>query len=103
MELSTNTPTMAKAIWNGIIVAESNQVLNLGGKKYFPHPSVKANYFIESERHSVCPINGTANYYHLEVGGKRRENAAHYFPNPNPKVKSIQNFIGFDDDVEIRD
>ena len=94
---------MAKAIWNGIVVAESNQVLNLGGKKYFPHPSVKSNFFIESEQHSVCPINGTANYYHLEVAGKRIENAAHYYPNPNPKVKSIQNFISFDDDIEIHE
>jgi uncharacterized protein (DUF427 family) len=94
---------MAKAIWNGMVIAESNQVTRLGGKVYFPHPSVKSNYFQESETHRVCPVNGTANYYHIEVNGKKKPNAAHYYPNPNPKVKSIQNLVGFDDDIEIRE
>jgi len=75
--------------------------MHVDGKHYFPHHAVKSTYFIESERHSVCPIKGTANYYHVEVNGKINPDAAHYFPNPNPRVKSIQNYIGFTDDVEI--
>ena len=58
---------MAKAIWQGTVIAESDRVIQLEGKKYFPHTSAKPNYFIESDRHSVCPIKGTANYYHVEV------------------------------------
>jgi uncharacterized protein (DUF427 family) len=92
---------MAKAIWNGAVIAESDRVMHVEGKQYFPHHAVKSNYFVESERHSVCPIKGTANYYHVEVNGKRNADAAYYFPNPNPRVKSIQNFIGFNDEVEI--
>lgn len=92
---------MTKVIWNGTVIAESNQVIHLEGKSYFPHTAVKPNYFIESERHSVCPIKGTANYYHIEVNGKRKSDAAHYFPNPNPKVKNIQNYIGFNEDFDI--
>lgn len=92
---------MAKAIWNGTVIAESNQVLQLGGKTYFPHPSVRSSFFHESDAHSVCPINGKANYYHLEVNGRKKLNAAHYFPNPNPKARKLQNLISFDDDVQI--
>jgi uncharacterized protein (DUF427 family) len=92
---------MAKAIWNGAVIAECDSVMHIEGKQYFPHHAVKSNYFVESERHSVCPIKGTANYYHVEVNGKRNADAAYYFPNPNPRVKSIQNYIGFNDEVEI--
>ncbi len=94
---------MAKALWKGIVIAESDRIIHLEGKQYFPHTAVKPNYFIESERHSVCPIKGTANYYHIEVNGKRQSDAAHYFPNPNPKVKAIQNYISFTDDIDIED
>lgn len=94
---------MAKAIWQGTVIAESDRVIHLEGKQYFPHTSAKPNYFIESDRHSVCPIKGTANYYHVEVNGNRNQDAAYYFPNPNPRVKSIQNFIGFNDEIEIEE
>lgn len=94
---------MAKVIWNGTVIAESNNTIVIEGKKYFPHHAVKQNYFFESEKHSECPIKGKANYYHVEINGKRAQNAAYYFPNPNPKVKNIQNYIGFGDGFLIED
>jgi len=94
---------MAKVIWNGTVIAESDSVIKMEGRNYFPHAAVKANYFIESDRHSVCLIKGTANYYHIEVNGNRANDAAYYFPNPNPKVKVIQNYIGFTDNLDIED
>ncbi|MEX1189240.1 MAG: DUF427 domain-containing protein [Bacteroidia bacterium] len=94
---------MSKVIWNGIIVAESDRTIQVEGKKYFPHTAVKEKFFIESENHSICPVKGKANYYHVEVDGKRISDAAFYFPNPNPRVKKIQNYIGFRDDFKIED
>jgi uncharacterized protein (DUF427 family) len=94
---------MAKAIWKGTVIAESDKIIHMEGKQYFPHTAVKPNYFIESERHSVCPIKGTANYYHVEVNGHRQSDAAYYFPNPNPRVKVIQNYISFGDDIDIEE
>lgn len=92
---------MTKAIWNGMVIAESERIIKVEGKQYFPHTSVKPNYFIESERHSDCPKRGKANYYHIEVNGKVHPNAAFYFPNPNPHAKNIQNYISFCEDIEI--
>lgn len=92
---------MIKAIWNGMVIAESERILKVEGKNYFPHSSVKPNYFIESERHSNCPKRGKANYYHVEVNGKVQQDAAFYFPNPNPHAKNIQNYIAFSEDIEI--
>jgi uncharacterized protein (DUF427 family) len=94
---------MAKVIWNGTVIAESDRIIKVEGRNYFPHTAVKPNYFIESDRHSVCPIKGTANYYHIEVNGNRANDAAYYFPNPNPRVKNIQNYIGFSDNMQIED
>ncbi len=94
---------MVKAVWKGIVIAESDRVIRMDGKQYFPHTAVKHSYFIESDRHSVCPIKGTANYYHVEVNGQRQADAAHYFPNPNPRVKVIQNYISFNDEIEIEE
>jgi len=94
---------MAKVIWNGTVIAESDKTIQMEGKKYFPHTAVKGNFFIESEKHSVCPVKGKANFYHIEVNGKRVNNGAYYFPNPNPKVKAIQNYIGFGDDFRVLD
>ena len=36
---------MAKVIWNGTVIAESNNTIVIEGKKYFPHHAVKQNYF----------------------------------------------------------
>lgn len=94
---------MTKAIWKGAVIAESDRVIVLEGQKYFPHISIKQQYFTESERHSVCPVKGLANYYHLDINGQRIPDAAYYFPNPNPRVKAIQNYIGFGDQIEIKE
>jgi len=94
---------MTKALWKGAIIAESDRVIHLEGKRYFPHVSIKPKYYIESDKHAVCPVKGMANYYHISVNGSLMPDGAYYFPNPNPKVKLIQNYVGFGDDVEIRE
>ncbi|MBX7202421.1 MAG: DUF427 domain-containing protein [Bacteroidia bacterium] len=94
---------MVKALWKGTVIAESDRVIQMDGKRYFPHVSINPNYYIESEKHAVCPVKGRANYYHLSVNGNFKSDGAYYFPNPNPKVKVIQNYIGFDGEIEIRE
>jgi uncharacterized protein (DUF427 family) len=47
----------------------------LEGNVYFPNDSVKQEYLRPSQTHSVCLWKGTASYRHLEVDGKRNEDA----------------------------
>jgi len=54
---------MAKAIWNGIVIAESDSVQIVEGNVYFPPYALKREYFHESDTHSTCPWKGLANYY----------------------------------------
>ena len=67
---------MAKATWQGQLIAESNEFEVVEGSVYFPSGTIKEAFFEPSDHHSVCPWKGTASYYHPVVDGKRNENAA---------------------------
>ena len=46
---------MAKAIWNGKVVAESDRFEEVEGNIYFPPETLKREYFTESDHTSICP------------------------------------------------
>lgn len=63
---------MAKAIWNGVVLAESDQTEMVEGNHYFPPHTINREYFKESSHHTLCPWKGTASYYTLEVNGQKK-------------------------------
>ena len=67
---------MAKASWNGQVIAESEEYEMVEGNVYFPPGSLKDEFFESSNHSSVCPGKGTASYHHVVVDGKRNENEA---------------------------
>ena len=81
---------MAKAVWNGLVVAESENYEEIEGTIYFPPESVKLEYLRESRTVYQCAYRGTARYYSLEVNGQFLEDAAFYFSDPTPAVAYIQ-------------
>ena len=86
---------MAKAIWENVVVAESDRTVEIEGNQYFPADSVQREYLRPSEYHTICPWKGTASYYHLEADGKRNENAAWYYPDPKTAAAEIKDHIAF--------
>ena len=90
-----------KAIWNNKILAESNETIIIEGNHYFPPNSINKELFVESGTHTVCPWKGTANYYTLEVDGKRNDDAAWYYPIASAEAKSIEGHIAFWKGVQI--
>ena len=62
---------LAKASWNGAVLAESDRTVVVEGNQYFPPDSVRSEYFRSSDTHTVCPWKGTASYHHVEVNGQR--------------------------------
>jgi uncharacterized protein (DUF427 family) len=86
---------MAKAIWGGKVIAESNNTVVVEGNQYFPPDSVTQDVLKSSSHTSICPWKGTAHYYHLEVDGMKNENAAWYYPEPNPAAAEIKGRIAF--------
>ena len=90
-----------KAIWNGQIIAESDQTELVEGNHYFPPDSVSQKYLLASNRTSVCGWKGTAHYYTLEVDGERNPDAAWYYPAPKEAAKAIAGRIAFWKGVQV--
>ena len=92
-----------KAIWNGIILAESDDIINVEGNAYFPENAIKKEFFKPSNTHTVCPWKGTASYYSIAVNGKENPDAAWFYPVTKELAKGIENRVAFWKGVEITD
>ena len=90
-----------KAIWNGVVVAESDEAFEFDGYSYFPADAVKQRYLRPSDSHTVCSWKGEASYYTLEVGESSNLNAAWYYPDPSSSASKIAGHIGFWKGVQI--
>ncbi|AFZ52624.1 DUF427 domain-containing protein [Cyanobacterium aponinum UTEX 3222] len=92
---------MTKAIWKGVIVAESDNCEIVEGNSYFPPDSIKSEYFISSDTHTTCGWKGVASYYTLKVNGEENKDAAWYYPNPKEKALNIKGYVAFWRGVKI--
>jgi uncharacterized protein (DUF427 family) len=92
---------MAKAIWNGMVIAEGDNVQIVEGNVYFPPDALKREYFHESDTHSTCPWKGLANYYHIEVNGEVNNDAAWYYPEPKDAARHIKDHVAFWKGVKV--
>jgi uncharacterized protein (DUF427 family) len=90
-----------KAIWNGKVVAESGDTVEVEGNQYFPRASVKSDYLKDSSTHTTCPWKGVASYFTLDVDGKTNEDAAWYYPQPKDEAKMITDRVAFWRGVEV--
>ncbi len=90
-----------KAIWNGAVLADSDDTVVVENNHYFPIESINKEYFSPSTLTSRCPWKGTANYYSIDVGGTRNENAAWYYAEPLPAAAEIRGRVAFWKGVEV--
>jgi len=86
---------MAKAIWNGVVIAESDKTLMVEGNHYFPPESVKREFLSPTETHTTCPWKGVASYYSVVVNGETNKDAAWYYPDPKDAAKHIKDHVAF--------
>lgn len=92
-----------KAIWNGEVIAESDDTVVIEGNHYFPPESIKKEFFKPTETHTVCPWKGTASYYSIEVDGKSNPDAAWYYPEVSELAKNIKGRVAFWKGVEVKE
>ncbi len=92
---------MAKAIWNGHTLAESETFETVEGNIYFPDESIKREYFKPSTTSSSCPWKGQARYYSLIVDGQENPDAAWYYPDPKPAARNVKYHVAFWRGVEV--
>ncbi len=84
-----------QAIWNGEVLAESNQTVVVEGNHYFPVASLQRDFFLPSNTHSVCVWKGKASYYSVKVNDETNTDAAWYYPDPKPEALLIKDHVAF--------
>lgn len=90
-----------KAIWNGTVIAESDNTEVVEGNHYFPHDSLKSEFFQESQHTTTCGWKGLANYYDVVVDGKTNATAAWIYKTPSSAAANIKGRVAFWKGVEV--
>lgn len=90
-----------KAVWNGAILAESEDTVVVEGNHYFPAEAINREYFRPSDTHTNCYWKGTASYYHIVVDGVENRDAAWYYPDPKEAAQRIKGRIAFWKGVKV--
>ncbi|NJM09146.1 DUF427 domain-containing protein [Candidatus Gracilibacteria bacterium] len=86
---------MPKAVWNGAVIAESDNTIVVEGNHYFPPDAIKKENFSESSTHTVCSWKGTASYFDVVVDGQVNKDAAWYYPEPKDAAQNISGYVAF--------
>ena len=90
-----------KAIWNGSVIAESDDTVVVENNHYFPLDTVNRDMLIETQHTSFCPWKGTAAYFSIRVAGETNENAAFCYPEPKEAASAIKGRVAFWKGVEV--
>ncbi len=91
-----------KAVWNNVVVAESDDIVEVEGNAYFPLSSLKREYVQSSDSHSTCPWKGRAGYFTLKAGDAVNPDAAWFYPEPKPGAETVAGRVAFWRGVEVR-
>lgn len=86
---------MKRATWNGVVIAESNDIVTVEGNAYFPRAALKPEFFVPSQTHTTCGWKGEASYLSVVVEGKRNDDAAWFYPAPKDAAKNIEGRVAF--------
>ncbi|RMH21135.1 MAG: DUF427 domain-containing protein [Gemmatimonadetes bacterium] len=86
---------MPRAIWNGVVIAESEHTELMEGNHYFPREALRMEYFRESDTRTHCAWKGEASYYTIVVDGAENVDAAWYYPQPSEAAARIRDHVAF--------
>lgn len=90
-----------KAVWNGKVIAESEDLVLVEGNQYFPMDALNRQYVTFSNHKTSCPWKGQASYYSLLVDGELNADAAWYYADPKPEAAQIKDRVAFWKGVKI--
>lgn len=84
-----------KAVWNGVVLAQSEDTVVVEGNHYFPPEAIRREHFRPSSHESFCGWKGTARYYDVVANGQTNPQAAWYYPEPMPAAENVRGRIAF--------
>ena len=84
-----------QAIFNGTVLADSDDIVMVDGNPYFPRASMAKNFFRESDLTTVSGWKGTARYWDVVVEDQVISNAVWAYDTPKPDAESIRERFAF--------
>ena len=91
-----------KAIVDGHVVAESDDIVETGGYQYFPASAVRMDLLTKApktESDRACPHG--VRFYDVVLNGTRHPRAAWSYEAPLPAMKLVSRRFGFWEDVQV--
>jgi len=90
-----------KALWNDVVIAESDDTVVVEGNHYFPEAAVNRDFLTFSNHRTSCPWKGQAHYHSLLVNGELNPDAVWYYPEPSEAAAQIKGRMAFWKGVQI--
>ena len=90
-----------RAIWNGQVIAESDDIVTVEGNAYFPKAALRQEFVRPSSHTSVCPWKGTAQYFSLQVQDKTNTDAVWFYSAPKSAAENIRDRVAFWKGVQV--
>lgn len=84
-----------RAIFNGRVLADSDDIVMVDGNPYFPRAAMVEDFFRDSVHSTICGWKGTARYWDVVVGDQVISNAVWAYDNPKPDAESIRERFAF--------
>ena len=91
-----------KAVLDGKVIAESDDVVAAAGYDYFPPAAVRTEWLEKTERTPKdleCPHG--VQFYDVVIGGERHARNAWIYEAPQPAMKAVADRVGFWEDVKV--
>jgi uncharacterized protein (DUF427 family) len=91
-----------KAILDGQVVAQSDDIVACKGYQYFPRAAVRMDLLEKVEKTAndrACPHG--VQFYDIVIDGRRHKRAAWSYEAPRPEMREVAGLFGFWQDVEV--
>ncbi len=91
-----------KAIVDGQVVAQSNDIVECKGYQYFPSAAVRMDRLEKADKTAddrACPHG--VQFYDVVVDGRRHQRAAWSYEAPRPEMREVAGRFGFWQDVKV--
>lgn len=89
-----------KALWNGVLIAESDDTVLVDGNHYFPESALNRAHTSFSN-HRTSSEKGQAHYLSLLVNGDFNPDAVWFYPEPTEAFAAIKGRVAFWKGVQI--
>jgi uncharacterized protein (DUF427 family) len=86
---------MARAVFKGEVLADSEETISIEGVTYFPPDAVRLDALEPSATRTGCPWRGIATYYTVRVGEHEEPDAAWRYLEPKRKARRIAGWVAF--------